>query len=34
LGPIAVVGGKYFGQMAASRVDKLLKEFGMERAKA
>lgn len=34
LGPITVVDGKYFGQMAASRVDKLLKEFGRERAKA
>lgn len=34
LGPIAVVDGKYFGQMAASRVDKLLKEFGLEREKA
>jgi len=34
LGPITVIDGEYFGQMAASRVDKLLKEFGMERAKA
>lgn len=34
LGPITVVDGEYFGQMAASRVDKLLKEFGMEREKA
>lgn len=33
LGPITVIDGKYFGQMTASRVDKLLKEFGMERAK-
>jgi len=34
LGPITVVDGQYFGQMAASRVDKLLKEFGMERERA
>jgi NADH-quinone oxidoreductase subunit E len=34
LGPITVIDGEYFGQMAASRVDKLLKEFGMEREKA
>jgi len=34
LGPITVVDGRYFGQMAASRVDKLLKEFGLEREKA
>jgi NADH-quinone oxidoreductase subunit E len=34
LGPITVLDGKYFGQMAASRVDKLLKEFGTEREKA
>jgi len=34
LGPITVIDGKYFGQMAASRVDKLLKQFGMQREKA
>jgi len=34
LGPITVIDGEYFGQMAASSVDKLLKEFGMEREKA
>lgn len=34
LGPITVIDGEYFGQMAASRVDRLLKEFGMEREKA
>lgn len=34
LGPITVIDGKYFGQMTAPRVDKLLKEFGRERVKA
>lgn len=33
LGPITVVDGQYFGQMTASRVDKLLKEFSTEREK-
>jgi len=33
LGPITVIDDKYFGQMTASTVDKLLKEFGVERQK-
>lgn len=34
LGPITVIDGEHFGQMTASRVDRVLEEFCVEEAKA